>query len=432
MKVIEKYIFVFDPNKCVGCGACAVACMNENGYQSQDRWRNIHSTNPAHHPFLPLHYLSLACNHCDDAPCLKNCPAKAYCRDERTGAVIHTAEKCIGCKYCTWACPYDAPKYNAYKGIVEKCTFCNHRLTEGEKPACAHLCPTGALEFKLHAFSREEVCASSPVPVDVGSHFKQAELRREEGPEVDAELFKELESKPFQRSQQKITAASEWPLVIFSLIVSSLVAIEWLQLIDNENLIGKVFFLIAGGLSALFSTLHLGQKGRAWRSLLHVQHSWLSREILFFALFMGAVFMDWFIHPLPAVIPGLMGMGLLLSIDMLYAIAMWRWPLKIHSAQTVLIATSLFFLVKLMPIIFWAIVAVRLILLLIHQYRMPNQSLLLVSLRVGSLLMTAIGLFLGVDLVWLLTAFIVGEIIDRIGFYNQLKVPDVSEEIQLN
>ena len=147
---------------------------------------------------------------------------------------------------------------------------------------------------------------------------------------------------------------------------------------------------------------------------------------------MGAVFMDWFVYPLPEIIPALLGAGLLISIDMLYILAMWRWPLKIHSAQTVLMSTSLFFLVKLMPIIFLTIVAGRLILLLLHQYRASKQLVLLISLRVGSLLIAVIGLFLEVDLIWLMAAFSIGEIIDRIGFYNQLKVPDVSEEIQLN
>ncbi|HKK80676.1 MAG TPA: 4Fe-4S dicluster domain-containing protein, partial [Prolixibacteraceae bacterium] len=125
---MEKNIFIYDYNKCVGCHACVVACTNENGFQSPETWRNIHSSNSIHYPQLPLFYLSLACNHCDDAPCLQNCPAHAYSRDEKTGAVIHHPEKCMGCKYCTWACPYDAPKFNPKEGIIEKCTFCNHRI----------------------------------------------------------------------------------------------------------------------------------------------------------------------------------------------------------------------------------------------------------------------------------------------------------------
>jgi len=429
---MEKNLFLFDKNKCVGCGACAVACMNENGYQSPDRWRNIHSTNPLHHPFLPLNYLSLACNHCDDAPCLKNCPAMAYHRDDKSGAMIHTAEKCIGCKYCTWACPFDAPKYNPSLGVVEKCTFCHHRLEEGKPPACANLCPTGALKYDKQIFNREDSKASAPVPVDVGSHFKQVELRKLEGPEVDPMLFFCVKPDLTHSSKLKITALKEWPLVVFSLIASSLVAIEWLQLITNEHLMGKWLFLAFGAIAAFLSTLHLGHKGRAWRSLLHIHSSWLSREILFFSLFLGTLLVDWFIYPLPAVIPGLMGVGLLFSIDMLYTIAMWRWPVKIHSAQTLLMATSLFFLIKVLPVIFLVLVVGRVVFFLMHQKSTKKQSVLLVSLRVGLLLIATIGLFWGVDLVWLVATFMVGEIIDRIVFYNQLKVPDVSEDIRLN
>ena len=159
---MEKNIFIFDYNQCVGCHACVVACINENGFQEPKQWRNIHQSNNTHFPQLPLFYLSLACNHCADAPCLKNCPANAYSRDEKTGAVIHHSEKCIGCQYCTWACPYDAPKFNPKEGIIEKCTFCNNRIEENLKPACANLCPTGALDFTLVELSRQESVKSSP------------------------------------------------------------------------------------------------------------------------------------------------------------------------------------------------------------------------------------------------------------------------------
>ncbi len=68
---------------------------------------------------------------------MKNCPALAYTRDKETGAIIHHAEACIGCKYCTWTCPYDAPKFNEATKIVEKCNFCVDRISDGKQPACA-------------------------------------------------------------------------------------------------------------------------------------------------------------------------------------------------------------------------------------------------------------------------------------------------------
>ena len=78
---------------------------------------------------------------------MHSCPALAYERDAVTGAVLIRSELCIGCKYCSWACPYGAPQFEPDSGVMGKCTFCSHRLADGLKPACASLCPTGALDY---------------------------------------------------------------------------------------------------------------------------------------------------------------------------------------------------------------------------------------------------------------------------------------------
>ena len=137
--------FVFDPNRCTGCGACQLACSIENQLGPAKSWRRIETFNPRNHPQAPVFHLSLACNHCNEPACMYACPALAYSRDGRTGAVILDENKCIGCKYCSWACPFDAPRFDAARGVMSKCTFCNHRLADGLAPACASLCPTGAL-----------------------------------------------------------------------------------------------------------------------------------------------------------------------------------------------------------------------------------------------------------------------------------------------
>jgi len=178
---MKQPIFTFDPNKCVGCGACTVACMNENGFQYFGSWRSVDSSSSF--PELPLFYLSMSCNHCEDAPCMKNCPALAFFRTEKSGAVLVDQDKCIGCKYCTWACPYDAPKFNKNLGVIEKCTFCDHRLEQGIEPACSQLCPTDALGFEISDFSRAASLKSSPVSVDVGSKLKIDTYRFSKGPE---------------------------------------------------------------------------------------------------------------------------------------------------------------------------------------------------------------------------------------------------------
>ena len=97
--------FRFDPNLCTGCAACRLACTIENDLPFGRSWRRIETFNPTRAPSLPLYHLSLACNHCDTPACMHACPALAYRRDEETGAVLLDSSKCIGCKYCAWACP---------------------------------------------------------------------------------------------------------------------------------------------------------------------------------------------------------------------------------------------------------------------------------------------------------------------------------------
>ena len=130
--------FVHDLSTCVGCHACVVACASENATEPGGFWRQIVTFNEDRHEHLPVFHLSLACNHCLDAPCERHCPALAIARDDRTGAVLIDALRCIGCRYCSWVCPYDAPRFDAGRGVVGKCTLCHHRLLEAvSRPARA-------------------------------------------------------------------------------------------------------------------------------------------------------------------------------------------------------------------------------------------------------------------------------------------------------
>ncbi len=139
--------FVFDPDRCTGCQACELACSIENDLGPDRTWRDVITFNEPANAGIPRYHLSLACNHCEEPACMYACPALAYSRDQATGAVLIDAGRCIGCRYCAWACPYGAPTYERERGVMGKCTFCHHRLRDGLKPACATLCPTGALDF---------------------------------------------------------------------------------------------------------------------------------------------------------------------------------------------------------------------------------------------------------------------------------------------
>lgn len=426
---MTKNIFIFDENKCVGCHACIVACMNENGFQSNEQWRTIHNSNNTHFPNLPLFYLSLACNHCDDAPCLKNCPAQAYSRDENTGAIIHHPEKCIGCKYCTWACPFDAPKYNPKEGIIEKCTFCNHRIEENLKPACANLCPTGALDFANTSFTREESIESSPVAVEVGSNIKVKKVRSQKSPEIDLNLFKNQNPEHNKSANKKITAAKEWPLMLFTLICSVLVSLTISDKTHDFSFAEKSAFIGTAIVAATLSMLHLGKKFRAWRSIINYKNSWLSKEIIFFSIFFAINFIDFYIYSVPIVIKALAGIIFLFSIDMLYYLATWKWPLKIHSAQTVLVGLSLFLFFTNMYYGFVFIASFRLTLYIYRQIKLSGRTII-ITIRILSLLISALLFYFGKPILISISVFMLGEIIDRIQFYNELNVPDPSTEIQ--
>ena len=428
---MEKNIFIFDKNKCVGCHACIVACMNENGFQANSQWRNVHKSNIDHHPDLPLFYLSLACNHCDDAPCLKNCPAQAYSRDEKTGAIIHDPEKCIGCKYCTWACPYDAPKFNTQKGIIEKCTFCNTRIEDGLEPACVNSCPTGALEFTKMEFDKKESYKSSPVPVEVGSSIKIKELRNNKGPEMDSDLFKDHDKNYLKKTlRSKITLKEEWPLLIFTLLITGMVSFYASSVNKELSVLVKHILTLSGIVAGILSSLHLGKKFRAWRSIINVKNSWLSKEIALFGLFFLMIITDFYIFNIPQIFAITTGILLLLSIDMLYRIAKWQWSLQIHSANTLLIGLTLTaFLINYKLVVIF-LIAFRLTLYIYRKYKTEKHIFILRSLLRILLPITALSLIYYNQTTTGILIFLLGEIIDRIEFYSELNVPIPQTEIQ--
>lgn len=428
---MEKNIFIFDKNKCVGCHACVVACMNENGLQSFGQWRNIYNSNDFHFPELALFYLSLACNHCDDAPCLKNCPALAYSKDEKTGAIIHDPQKCIGCKYCTWACPFDAPKFNPKINIVEKCNFCNHRIEDNLKPACAELCPTGALDFSKTDFSKEDSLKSSPVPVDVGSSIEIIKLRNKKGPELDNALFIEQTNEiKKEKKQMKISARIEWPLIVFSLLSAGLVSLYVSGKTEMFSPLSKLIYIAFGVLAAVFSIQHLGKKMRAWRSLLNIKNSYLSKEIGLFSLFFATIFCEFYLFDLPDLLIIITGILFLFSIDMVYNLAKWRWPVKIHSAQTMLIGISLFSLFYDLYPVFIAITVFRFLLYIYRKLKITGSNRYLSALRIISFVLSIVFVSTNQAFYLILAVVIPGEIIDRIEFYNELYVPDPQAEME--
>ncbi len=141
-----RYAMAIDTKKCVGCSDCVVACQIENnvpiGYARDWIVEVVAGEYPVN---LELELRSERCNHCDNTPCVRCCPTGAS-HIVDGGIVLVNHIECIGCGACIQSCPYDA-RYSHPEGYVDKCTFCEHRLKEGLKPACVAVCPTKCMYF---------------------------------------------------------------------------------------------------------------------------------------------------------------------------------------------------------------------------------------------------------------------------------------------
>jgi molybdopterin-containing oxidoreductase family iron-sulfur binding subunit len=180
-----EFAYALDISRCIGCRRCVYGCVEENN-QSRDpqiQWIRVLQmekdkgidfahADPYYDPELVPEeghfYVPVACQHCRNAPCVKSCPVGATWQ-EPDGIVAIDYDWCIGCRCCMAACPYGARHFNwteprvpaeelnpkthflgnrpRPKGVVEKCTFCIHRVREGLYPRCVEVCPVGARKF---------------------------------------------------------------------------------------------------------------------------------------------------------------------------------------------------------------------------------------------------------------------------------------------
>lgn len=143
--------FELDISKCSSCGACAIACMDQNDIdiEAGERcFRSVFSVeqNEEGKPYNPKSYFSVACMHCDDAPCVRACPSGCISKDAETNFTIFDNTNCIGCHSCALACPFGAPAFDS-NGKMQKCDGCIERVKHGMIPACVRVCPTGALQL---------------------------------------------------------------------------------------------------------------------------------------------------------------------------------------------------------------------------------------------------------------------------------------------
>lgn len=136
--------FLIDHSRCIGCHACTVACKQEHGTELGVFRTWVKYVEHGAYPDTRRSFAVLRCNHCDDAPCVAICPTTALFRRD-DGVVDFDPRRCIGCKACMNACPYDALHIDPRSQTAAKCNFCAHRVDMGLQPACEVVCPAGAI-----------------------------------------------------------------------------------------------------------------------------------------------------------------------------------------------------------------------------------------------------------------------------------------------
>ncbi len=143
---MARYGMLINTKKCVGCYSCRIACQMYNGLAPDEMFIKFYEEERGQYPSVYAENIPVQCMHCEDAPCQSVCPTTATYTTE-SGVVLVDEEKCIGCKYCMAACPYDARIQLHPSGVVEKCRFCWTDGEPGNPPKCVGTCISGARIF---------------------------------------------------------------------------------------------------------------------------------------------------------------------------------------------------------------------------------------------------------------------------------------------
>jgi len=162
-----KYGFIIDNRKCIGCHACTTACKSEHDVAVGVNRTYVKQVEKGEFPDTRRIFSVMRCNHCTDAPCVEICPVEAlYTRED--GIVDFDNNRCIGCKSCMQACPYDALYIDPNNNTAAKCNYCAHRVDVGREPACVTVCPEHAIiagDMENPATEISQLLASQQVTV---------------------------------------------------------------------------------------------------------------------------------------------------------------------------------------------------------------------------------------------------------------------------
>lgn len=295
-KTGEQYAFEVDLDRCSGCKACVVGCHSLNGLDDQETWRDVGLLVGGTRSLPVMQHVTTACHHCLDPACMTACPVDAYEKNPETGIVKHLDDQCFGCQYCTLACPYDVPKYHSDKGIVRKCDMCADRLAVGEAPACVQACPHEAIAIKVVNVQevRENAEADSFLPAAPEPYLTF--------PTTTFKTKRVFPRNMLPADYYSVSAQHpHWPLIVMLVLTQLSVGAFTVGLILENFLkpdlltqfrpLQSAFALALGLLALGASTMHLGRPLYAFRAIIGLRHSWLSREILAFGVFAGAATM---------------------------------------------------------------------------------------------------------------------------------------------
>jgi len=432
--------FQLDLNRCTGCEACVLACTVENRLGWGTSWRRVGTFNAARHPAAPVFHLSLACNHCVEPPCADACPALAYSRDARTGLVRFDARRCIGCRYCTWACPYDAPRYDSAAGVVAKCTSCDDRLAEGLAPACVVACPTRAL---THGPS-EELDGVRNVPgfprTNAQPSIRFVALREDRAQPVLAagsvEPFpvEAITPAPVAR-RSRIGMRREWPLAVFTLAAAVLVA-WWTAAATAAVTVRAAPFAVLAVASVSLAGFHLGRAARAWRAVFNLRRSWLSREIFLFGAFVCLAIVASIRAEFAGGIPiAVVGFAALFAIDRVYDVVRPPGEFPLHSSDATITGLFLSGILQANGLLAGTVGAVKLALYAgrrvgpTRSCRRTGPATVAARCLLGFAL-PALAWFAAPERweLWAAAAALAGEFVDRTEFYEELAIvtPDAT------
>ncbi len=286
--VDQQYAFEVDMDACTGCKACVAGCHSLNGLDEDEVWRTVGLLHggSVREPFLQT--VTTSSHHCVEPACMLGCPVQAYEKDPVTGIVKHLDDQCFGCQYCTLMCPYDAPKYNAARGVVRKCDMCSDRLAHGEAPACVQACPNEAIAIRI--VDQAAIVASGDAQnflpgAAAPDHTLPTTRYKTARPLPDNVLPADFyRTRPEHSHSPLVVMLTLTQLSVGAFVLS--LGVERVSGMPAGSVLAQTAFACALALVALLaSVFHLGRPHLAWRAFLGLRTSWLSREAVAFGGF---------------------------------------------------------------------------------------------------------------------------------------------------